>query len=290
MKAIVYHRYGDADVLDYQEVDKPGPTADEVLIRVHAAAINPYDKHFIGSKVTSFKAGDEVFGAARGAFAEYACARESAIALKPATLTFEEVAALPVAAQTALQGLRDKGKVQAGQRVLINGAAGGVGTFAVQLAKSFGARVTGVCSTHNVDLVHSLGAEDVIDYTKDDFTERRSHYDVLYDCIGNHSVAACRRALKPKGIYIMVGGPISAWLSPFDRLFQVLALSPFVSQKLAPFLAQGRREDLLTLARLLEAGTVKSVIDRTYDLSETQEAMRYFAEGHARGKVMIRVR
>lgn len=322
MKAIVYHRYGDADVLEYRDVEKPQPAAEDVLIRVHAAALNPLDKHFmrgkpyamrvmtgvgkpktgqlgvdvsgvveaIGSKVTSFKEGDEVFGSARGAFAEYACARANTIALKPPTLTFEEVAALPVAAQTALQGLRDKGKVQAGQKVLINGAAGGVGTYAVQIAKSFGAHVTGVCSTRNVDLVRSLGADDVIDYTKDAFTQRRAHYDVLYDNIGNHPISACRRNLKPKGIYLMVGGPISPWLSPFDRLFQALALSPFVSQKLAPFLAQGRKEDLITLANLLEAGTIQSVIDRTYDLSETQEAMRYFAEGHVRGKVILLVR
>jgi NADPH:quinone reductase-like Zn-dependent oxidoreductase len=321
MKAILQPRFGSPDVLEYGDVEKPQPGDDEVLIEVHAASINPMDRHFIrgkpyiirpmvgfrkpknprggfdvsgvveaiGKNVTRFKPGDEVFGVCRGAYAEYACTRESALALKPANITFEEAAAVTVAAITALQGLRDTGRVQPGQRVLINGASGGVGTFAVQIAKSLRAHVTGVCSTRNVDLVRSLGADAVIDYTRDDFTRGGEPYDVLFDCIGNHSFSASRRVLKPKGRYVMVGSQVSSWISPFDRLLHALLVSLFVSQKLVPVLAKTKKGDLEILGDLLQAGTIHSVIDRTYNLRDTADAMRYFGEGHARGKVIIRV-
>lgn len=322
MKAIVFHRYGPPEVLGYEEIERPAAGDDDILIKVRAASVNPMDWHFmrgepyfvrmmtglrkpkltrlgadvagqveaVGRNVTRFKPGDEVFGACRGAFAEYACASESALALKPDNVTFEQAAAVPVAAFTALQGLRDKGHIQPGQKVLINGAAGGVGTFAVQIAKSFGAEVTGVCSTRNVDRVRSAGANQVVDYTQEDFTQSGHRYDVIFDCIGNHTLSAFRRALTPKGIYIMVGmagAPTGRWVRPFDRLLKTLVLSPFVSQSVVIAQTKRSQEDLTLLRDLLAAGKVTPVIDRSYRLSEVPEAIRYLEGGHARGKVVV---
>jgi len=320
MKAIVYAEYGSPEVLQFTEVAKPSPKDDEVLIQIHAASVNPLDWHYmrgtpylvriqaglrkpkatrlgvdvaghveaVGRNVTQFKLGDEVFGACRGAFAEYACASERSLALKPANVTFEQAAAVAIAGFTALQGLRDKGHVQPGQKVLINGAAGGVGTFAVQIARSFGADVTGVCSTRNVDLVRSIGADRVIDYTQEDFTRSGQRYDLILDMIGNHSLSGCRRALRPEGTLVLVGGPDNGrWLGPLTGLLKAVVLSRFVSQKLLPFLAHSSKEDLITMQGLLEAGKVTPVIDRSYPLSEVPEAIRYLEEGHAQGKVVI---
>jgi len=319
MKAAIYTRYGPPDVLQIKDVEKPVPKDNEVLIRVRAASVNPLDWHFmrgtpyflrmmtglrkpkdkrlgvdvagqveaVGRNVTQLKPGDEVFGACRGAFAEYACTSESALVMKPYNVTFEQAASVPVAAFTALQGLRDKGHLQPGQKVLINGAAGGVGTFAVQIAKSFGADVTGVCSTRNVDMVRSIGADRVIDYTQEDFTQSGQRYDLIFDCVGNHSLSACRRVLNPKGTYIAVGGPGGWWLDPLARMLRTLVLSWFVSQKLVMFLAKPSKEDLTIIGQLMEAGKVAPVIDKRYSLSEVPEAIRYLEEGHARGKVVI---
>lgn len=261
----------------------------------------------VGRNVTQFKAGDEVFGACirdpqdsalkvwipQGAFAEYACAPESALVMKPDNVTFEQAASAPVAAFTALQGLRlgglgDKGHIQPGQKVLINGAAGGVGTFAVQIAKSFGVEVTGVCSTKNVEMVRSIGADRVIDYTQEDFTKLGQQYDLLFDCIGNHSLSACRRALTPNGICVMVGEKSGRKvIALLARLIAAFVLSRFVSQKLITFLARPKKKDLTIMHDLMKAGTVKPVIDRRYKLSEVPEAIRYLGGGHARGKVVI---
>ena len=319
MKAIVYSNYGSPDVLKCEEIEKPTAGDDEVLIKVRAASVNPLDWHFmrgtpyivrimaglrkpkvtrlgvdvagqveaVGRNVTQFKPGDEVFGACRGAFAEYVCASESALVMKPDNVTFEQAASVPVAAFTALQGLRDKGHLQPGQKVLINGAAGGVGTFAVQIAKLFGADVTGVCSTRNVDMVRSIGADRVIDYTQEDFTKSGQRYDLFFDSVGNHSLLACRRVLNPKGIYIVVGGPDGRWLGPLARMIKTLVLSWFVSQNLVMFLAKRSKEDLTIMHELMEAGKVTPVIDKRYRLSEVPEAIRYLQEGHARGKVVI---
>jgi NADPH:quinone reductase-like Zn-dependent oxidoreductase len=319
MKAIVYRNYGSPDVLQCEEIEKPTAGDDEVLIKVRAASVNPVDWHFmrgapyfvrimtglrkpkitrlgvdvagqveaIGSNVTQFKPGDEVFGACRGAFAEYACTSESAVVVKPDHVTFEQAASVPVAAITALQGLRDKGQIQPGQKVLINGAAGGVGTFAVQIARSFGADVTGVCSTRNVDMVRSIGADRVIDYTQEDFTKSGQRYDVILDSVGNHSLSACRRVLNPRGIYIVNGGPDGRWLGPLARSIKAVLLSRFVSQTLVMFLTRRSKEDLTILQELMEAGKLTPVIDRRYRLSEVPEAIRYLEEGHARGKVVI---
>ena len=329
MKAIVYHNYGSPDVLKCEEIEKPTPGDDEVLIKVRAASVNPLDWHFmrgtpyivrimtglrkpkdkrlgvdvagqveaVGRNVTQFKPGDQVFGSCRGAFAEYACTSESALVIKPDNVTFEQAASVPVAAYTALQGLRDKGQIQPGQKVLINGAAGGVGTFAVQIAKSFGADVTGVCSTRNVDMVRSIGADHganhgadrVIDYTLEDFTKSGQRYDLFFDCVGNHSLSACRRVLNPKGTYIPVGGPGGRWMiGALARSITALVLSRFVSQKLVIFfLAKSSKEDLTLMHELMKAGKVTPVIDKRYRLSEVPEAIRYLEEGHARGKVVI---
>ena len=320
MKAIVYHTYGSPDVLKCEEVEKPTAGDDEVLIKVRAASVNPLDSHLmrgkpyilrimtglrkpkitrpgvdvagqveaVGSNVTQFKPGDEVFGSCRGAFAEYACTSESALVIKPENVTFEQAASVPVAAYTALQGLRDTGHIQPGQKILINGAAGGVGTFAVQIAKWFGADVTGVCSTRNVDMVRSLGADRVIDYTQEDFTKSGQHYDLIFDLVGNHSLLACRRVLNPKGIYIAVGGPNSRWMiGLLAGLLTTLVLSWFVSQKLLLFLAKIRSEDLTIMRELMATGKITPVIDKRYRLSEVPEAIRYLEEGHARGKVVI---
>src|SRR5580700_2187763 len=323
MKAVVYANYGSPDVLEIRDIKKPVPNDDQVLIKVRAASINPLDWHFmegtpyimrlgvglrkpkdprlgvdmsgqveaVGKNVTQFKPGDEVFGGRNGAFAEYVCARaDRAIVLKPANLTFEQAASVPIAAITALQGLRDKGKIQAGQKVLINGASGGVGTFAVQIAKSFGAEVTGVCSSRNVELVRSLGADHVIDYTREDFTAGSQHYDLIIDTVGNHPLLQNRKVLSPQGVFVIVGGPSEGeWIGPMIVPVKALMLSPFVSQKFAPFLAELSAEDLTLLTKLTEAGKMRSVIDRRYRLSEVPEAIRYLEAGHARGKVVITV-
>jgi NADPH:quinone reductase-like Zn-dependent oxidoreductase len=327
MKAAVYTRYGPPDVVQIVDVEKPVPKDNEVLIRVRAASVNPYDWHFMrgmpyllrmlaglrqpkdkrlgvdvagrveiaGRNITRFKLGDEVFGLARGAFAEYACASEPKLALKPNNVTFEQAASMPIAGLTALQGLRrgglgDKGQIQPARKVLINGAAGGVGTFAVQIAKSFGAEVTGVCSTRNVDMVRSIGADHVIDYTKEDFTKSGQRFDLILDCIANHSLSAFRQVLSPKGSYIMVGAADGGgrWmLGLLARLLQALVLSWFVGQKLVMIGAKPTKEDLGILGELTKTGKVTPVIDRRYRLSEVPEAIRYLEEGHARGKVII---
>ncbi len=320
MKAIIYTEYGPADVLRFVEVAKPSPRDDEVLIRVRAASVNPLDWHFmrgmpylvrmytglrkpktgrlgvdlagqveaVGKNVTQFQPGDEVFGTCRGAFGEHVCASEGALVLKPANLTFEQAAAVPVAATSALQGLRDKGKIQRGQKVLINGAAGGVGTFAVQIAKVFGAEVTGVCSTRNMEMVRSIGAHHVMDYTKEDFTKSAQRYDLIFDSAGNHSLSDCRRALTAEGTLVLVGGPDEGrWLAPLTGPLRAVVLSQFVSQKLLPFLAHLSKDDLIVMRDLLEAGKVVPVIDRSYPLSDVPDAIRYLEEGHARGKVVI---
>src|SRR4029453_14498002 len=243
--------------------------------------------------VTRFKPGDEVFGNRSGAFAEYLCARaDRAIALKPANMTFEQAAGVPVAGLTALQGLRDKGKVQPGQKVLINGASGGVGTFAVQIAKSLGAEVTGVCSGRNVDLVRSLGADHVIDYTKEDFTKGDERYDVILDNVGTQPLSGFRRVLKPNGICVMIGGGgpnEGKWVGPMARPIKAMLISPFITQKMGMMMAQGNKDDLNILADLMQSGKVTPVIDRTYPLSQIREAMKYLEAGHARGKVVITV-
>ncbi len=320
MKATVYRNYGSPDVLKCEEIKKPTVGDNDVLINIRAASVNPLDWHFmrgtpyflrimagltkpkdtrlgvdvaglveaVGRNVTRFKPGDEVFGSCRGAFAEYVCTSEPALAMKPYNVTFEQAASVCVAALTALQGLRDKGQIQPGQKVLINGAAGGVGTFAVQIAKSFGADVTGVCSTRNVGMVRSIGADRVIDYTQEDFTKSGQRYDLILDSVGNHSFSACRRALNPRGIYIAVGGPSGRWMIGFlARVITALVFSRFVSQKLSMILMRPSKEDLTIMRELMEAGKVTPVIDRRYGLSEVPEAIRYLEEGHARGKVVI---
>ena len=322
MKAITYHRYGSPDVLDFEEVDEPVAKDDEVLIRVRAASVNPRDWHFmrglpyimrpiglripkdggfgsdvagqveaVGKAVTRFRPGDEVFAhVLSGGFAEYTCVSEDVLGLKPANLTFEQAAAVPLAALTALQGLRDHGQIQAGQKVLIIGASGGVGTFAVQLGKSFGADVTGLCSTRNLDLVRSIGADHVIDYTKEDFTQSGQKYDLIFQLAGTRSPSDCRRALTSKGKLILSSGESDGrWIGPLDRIIKAVVLSPFVSQRLGPFEAKRSKEDLQVLKELIESGKVSPVIDRTYPLSETAEAVRYLEAGHARGKVVITV-
>jgi NADPH:quinone reductase-like Zn-dependent oxidoreductase len=321
MKAAVYTRYGPPDVVQITDVEKPVPKDDEALIKVRAASVNPADWRLlrgaphifrilfrlpkpsitqpgrpgfdvagqveaVGRNVAQLKAGDEVFGACRGAFAEYACASESRLVTKPANLTFEQAASVPVSALTALQGLRDKGRIQAGQKVLINGAAGGVGTFAVQIAKWFGADVTGVCSTRNVDMVRSIGADRAIDYTREDFTKSGPRYDLILDCVGNHSLSACRRVLNPGGTCVIAGSPKNPGIF-LTRAITAPVLSRFVSQTFMLFIAKLNKEDLNMVQELMAAGKVTAVIDRHYRLSEVPEAIRYLEEGHARGKVVI---
>ena len=325
MKAIVYCDYGGPEVLKLEDVPKPAPNDDQILVKIRAAAVNPLDWHFVrgipyiaramamgmrkpkdtrlgvdysgtvegvGKNVTQFKPGDEVFGGKSAAFAEYLCARaDRAVVLKPANITFEQAAGVGVAAVTALQGLRDKGKVQSGQHVLINGASGGVGTFAVQIARWLGADVTAVCSTRNVNMVLSLGADQVIDYTKEDFTKMGKKYDVILDNVGvTHTLTEMRQALKPKGRYVMVGGGgpnEGPWIGPMARPLKAFLLSPFVSQKMGFFVANLNKADMQILADLMQSGKVKPVIDKTYKLSETQAALTYLEQGHARGKVII---
>jgi len=322
MKAAVYTRYGPPEVLRINDLETPVPKDDEVLLRVRAASVNPYDWHFmrgipyflrigagllkpkatrlgvdvagqveaVGSKVNGFKPGDKVFGTCRGAFAEYGCACESSFAIKPDNLSFEQAASIPIAGLTALQSLRDKGHIQSSQKVLINGAAGGVGTFAVQIAKSFGAEVSAVCSTRNVDMVRSVGADHAIDYTREDFTRSGQRYDLIFDLVANHSLRACRRVLNPEGIYVVAGvGPGKSVFALLARAIVGPLLGVFVSQRFSVFGAKLRKEDLTTLGELMGRGKVTPVIDRVYRLSEVSEAIRYLEQGHARGKVVITV-
>jgi NADPH:quinone reductase-like Zn-dependent oxidoreductase len=326
MKAIVYCDYGVAN-LKLQDIEKPTPDDDQVLVRVRAAALNPLDGHSVrgmllgrvmggglrkpkdtrlgvdyagiveavGKNVTQFKPGDEVFGGRNGALAQYVCARaDRGIALKPANISFEHAGSVAVAATTALQGLRDKGHIQAGQKVLINGASGGVGTFAVQIAKSFGAEVTGVCSTRNVDLVRSIGADHVIDYSKEDFTKGAQRYDVIFDNVQNHSFSERRRVLTPNGICVLVGIGGAGWHADtrkhLIRSFTTPLMSKFTSQKFRFFIARLNHDDLALLADLMQSGKVTPVIDRTYkSLSEVPDGIRYLDQGHARGKVVVNV-
>jgi NADPH:quinone reductase-like Zn-dependent oxidoreductase len=247
----------------------------------------------VGKNVTNFKPGDEVFGGRGGAFAEYVCPRANrAVALKPANITFEQAASVNIAGITALQAIRDKGKVEAGQKVLINGASGGVGTFAVQIAKSFGADVTGVCSAHNADLVRSLGADHVIDYTKEDFTKGNQRYDVILDNVANHSLSECRRVLTPKGKYVMIGGGGAneqGFIGVMARPLKAMVLSPFISQQMGMMMSDANQKDLMVLADMMQSGKLKPVIDRTYKLDQVPDAIRYVEQGHARGKVIIAV-
>jgi NADPH:quinone reductase-like Zn-dependent oxidoreductase len=324
MKAIVYCDYGLTN-LKLADIEKPVPNDVQLLVKVHAASVNPYDWHFVegtpkimrlgvglrkpkdtrlgvdfagtveavGKNVTQFKPGDEVFGGRGGAFAEYVTPRAAgAVALKPPGITFEQAASINIAGITALQALRDKGNVQPGQKVLINGASGGVGTFAVQIAKSLGVDVTGVCSTRNVDLVRSLGADHIIDYTKEDFAKGEQRYDVILDNVPNHSLSECRRILNPNGKYVMIGGggpDDNPWVGPFGRVIKTMVLSKFVSQKMGMMMADANQKDLAVLGDMMQSGKVKPVIDRTYKLSEVPEAIRYLEQGHARGKVIITV-
>ena len=317
MKAVVYTRYGPPNVLQLKDVEKPTPKDDEVLVRVHAASLNAYDWHAlrgkpilvrlmgfgllkpkkqilgsdfagrveaVGRSVKQFQRGDEVYGMG-GGFAEYVCKREDRLALKPANASFEEAAAVPMAAITALQGLRDKGQIKPGQEVLIEGASGGVGTFAVQIAKSFGAEVTAVCSTRNLDQAHSIGADHVIDYTQEDFTKSGERYDLIHVANGNHSIFSYRRALNPNGVCVMTGG------GSMSEMFLSMLLTPLISRtgskKMANMMAQVRQADLIFMKSLIEAGKVVPVIERRYPLRQAAEALRYLGEGHAQGKLVI---
>jgi NADPH:quinone reductase-like Zn-dependent oxidoreductase len=321
MKAVVQRCYGSPDVLALEDVAKPAPGDDEVLVKVRAASVNPVDWHAlrgkpyvmrlgsglgrpqisrigtdfagtveaVGKNVTRFQPGDDVFGARKGAFAQYVTVlAERTIVRKPGNVTFEEAAAVPVAAITALQALRDSGRIRAGQEVLINGASGGVGTFAVQIAKAFGAEVTGVCSTRNLALVRDIGADYVIDYTKENFTQNEKRYDLILDTVATHSPSDYRRALKPDGVLVMVGalsdGP---WLGPLLPMIELYAYAAFVDEQLVTMFATLNQDDLATLRDLMEAGRVKTVIDRRYTSNEIPDAIRYLEQGHARGKVVV---
>lgn len=320
MQAIVYRCYGSADVLTLEEIEKPAPADNEVLVKVHAASVNPLDWHYmrgspyimrlgtgigkpedtrlgvdfagtveaVGKDVTRFEPGDEVFGGRTGAFAEYVLVPEDrALAHKPPEVTFELAASTPIAALTALQALRDKGDLKPGQTVLINGASGGVGTFAVQIAKSLGAEVTGVCSTRNIEMVRSLGADHVIDYKKDDYTDSGQQYDLIVDMVGNHSISANKNSLTPEGKLVMVGGSKGDWIGPLLGPIKAMLMSPFIDQELILLLARMDGEDLTTLGDLMRSGDVVPVIDRRFSLQKVAEAIRYSEEGHARGKIMI---
>jgi len=322
MKAVVVRCYGSPDVLRLEDVAKPAPADDEILVKIRAASVNPVDLHLmrgspyvlripdgvgapqrtrvgsdfagtvaaVGKNVTRFKPGDEVFGGAAGALAEYVVKREEgAVAIKPANMTFEQAAAVNVAGVTALQALRDSGRIQPGHKVLINGASGGVGTFAVQIAKSFGAEVTGVCSTRNIELVRALGADHVIDYTKTDFASSGEQYDLILDNVANRSLADIRRVLKPNGKLVIVGGAPGNWIGPFRLPIAALVMSRFVDQELGMMMAQSTQPDMQALADLMAAGKLTPVIDRHYPLSEAAQAMRYLETGRARGKIVINV-
>ena len=301
MKAAVYTKAKLVKLLEIKDLEQPVPKKNEVVIRVRAASVNPLDWRMksqrpgvdvagqvvaVGGAVTQFKPGDAVFGTCKGAFAEYVCAPEARLVAKPESVSFDQAAAVPIAGLTALQGLRDKGHLQPGQKVLINGAAGGIGTFAVQIAKSFGANVTGVCSTKNVELVRSLGADRVIDYTRDDFTQDSQRYDLLLDNVGNCTLPAMRRVLSPNGKCVMAGAPKELW-AVFARLFKAVACSPFLKQKFTFFIAKVNKDDLTTLCGLIQAGKLTPAIDRRYPLAETSGAIAYAEEGHARAKVLI---
>jgi NADPH:quinone reductase-like Zn-dependent oxidoreductase len=323
MKAIVQDRYGSADVLELRDIDEPTIGDDEVLIQVRAAGVDPGVWHLmtglpylvrvmgyglgkpkngvrgrdvagrvvaVGKGVTRFRPGDEVFGTCEGSFAEYASARQDRLALKPANLSFEEAAAVPISGMTALQAVRDKAHVEPGQKVLVIGAGGGVGTYAVQIAKAFGAEVTGVCSTSKLDLVRSIGADHVIDYTRDDFVEGSIQYDVIIDNAGNRPLSRLRRALAPKGALVIIGGENGGnWIGPADRIVPALLLSLFVGQQLGVLMAGERQVDLESLSEMIEAGAVVPVIDRAFSLIEAPDAVRYLMEGHARGKVVVTI-
>jgi NADPH:quinone reductase-like Zn-dependent oxidoreductase len=326
VKAIVRDTYGSADVLELTDIDKPEPGDDEVLLRVHAASVNPADWHIlrgvpyiarmqfglgkpkdrvlgcdvaghieaVGNNVTMLQPGEEVFGSpfmhGLGAFAEWVCISEDLLAPKPANLSFEQVAAVPLAALTALQALRGQGRIEPGYKVLIIGASGGVGTFAVQIAKSFDAEVSGVCSTRNLEMVRALGAEHVIDYTQEDFTHSGQKYDLIFQLAGTLSPSECRSALTSNGTLLISSGESEgSWIGPLDRVIKALVLSPLVSQKMASFTVKPNREDLQLLKQFIEDGTITPVIDRSYPLAQVPEAIRYLEEGHARGKVVISV-
>lgn len=323
MKAIIQGEYGSPEeVLELRDVDDPVPGDNEVLVRVHAAGVQAGDWHVVegqpyvmrimgfglrkpknrnpgfdvagkvtavGTKATQFQLDDDVFGWCKGAFAEYVAVPQDALVTKPASLTFEQAAVVPSSAFTALQGLRDHGKVQRGQKVLVNGASGGVGTFAVQIAKSFGADVTGVCNTRNVDMVRTIGADHVIDYTQEDYTKGDERYDVILDIAANHSLSKCRGVLTPKGTYVLIGDSGGRWLGGLSRFIKTSVLSPFVSQRMRAFVSKPSKADLLALKELLEAGEVTPIIDRTYPLDETPEAIGYVEKGHARAKVAVTV-
>ena len=321
MKAIAQDSYCGPEGLVLREVEKPGIESDTVLVRVRAASVNPLDWHFmrgepyvmrlatglrrpklrvrgvdvagivdtVGSNVTRFRPGDAVFGSVTGAFAEYVAGRERNFVSKPDNLTFEQAASLPVAGVTALQGLRDKGELAPGQLVLVNGAAGGVGTFAVQIALAMGASVTGVCSTRNLELVHSLGAAEVIDYTSTDFAKSGRQFDIVLDAVGNRSFADLRRATKPRGTIVLAGGGGGKLLGPLAQSIRALFVRPFAGRRIRPYLARITNPDLIVLKDLCEASTVTPVIDRSYPLSEAGEAVRYLEQRHARGKVTITI-
>lgn len=323
MQAIVYHRYGPPDVLQLAEIEVPTPADNEVLIHVHNASVNPYDWHFlrgtpsffrliagvfcpksprlgadvageveaVGPHATRFRPGDAVFGTCKGAFAQFACASEDGLALKPGSISFEQAASLPIAALTALQGLRDSARLQPGQHLLINGAAGGVGTFAVQIAKQMGAHVTGVCSTRNVDLVRSLGADSVVDYTRADFTQSGCRYDAIFDLVGNRSLSDLRRVLEPRGVLVPcgAGGPEQTSLETLTPMLGYSAAGFFISQRIAGFIAKASSKDLQHIASLAEAGSITPVVDRIFPLAETANAIRYVEQCHARGKVVISI-
>jgi NADPH:quinone reductase-like Zn-dependent oxidoreductase len=323
MKAVVYYDYGPPDVLRFEDVEKPVPTDNQVLVKVRAVSINPYDWHFmegipyiaralgfgalrpssnrlgvdfagtveaVGKNVTQFKPGDEVFGGKGGAFAEYVVIAEKYLVMKPANITFEQAGGVQIAGLTALQGLRDKGNIQPGQKVLINGASGGVGTFAVQIAKMLGAHVSGVCSTRNVELVRSLGADHVFDYTKEDYTRSGQRYDVILDNVANRSLSENRRVLTPQGKYVLIGGGgvnDNRWIGPFGLVIKTLLLKPFINQEMKMMMSEVKKEDLTFLADLMQSGKVTPVIDKTYPFSEIREAIRYVETGRARGKVIV---
>jgi NADPH:quinone reductase-like Zn-dependent oxidoreductase len=322
IQAITYCDYGTSDVLHLDTIEKPVPSDDQVLVRVRAASINPLDWHYMrgtpyimrfdtglrrpavtrlgvdfagtveaaGKGVTRFKPGDDVFGTRTGALGQYVAVREARVVAKPVGISFEQAAALPVAAVTALQSLRDKGHLKAGEKVLINGASGGVGTFAVQIAKSMDAHVTGVCSGRNAEMVRTLGAEQVIDYTKEDFTRGPERYDLIVDNVGNRPISECRRALTPNGRLVLVGGGgpnDGKWVGPVARVLDAALYSRFVSQELGFMMAETTPDDLTLLADLIQKGTITPVIDRRYPLSEAPAAMEYLEEGHARGKIII---
>ncbi len=323
MQAIQYTKYGSPDVLQLKDVERPVPLDDEVLVKVHAASVNAYDWHFltadvflirlmskglfrpkkttlgadiagrvtaIGKDVRRFQPGDQVFGVAKGSsggFAEYVCAREETLELKPTNVSFEEAAAVPMAALTALQGLRDEGQIQAGQKVLIHGASGGVGTFAVQIAKSLGAEVTAVCSSRNVEIARSIGADYVIDYTREDFTKNGELYDLILVANGNRSIFEYKRSLKPNAICVLSGGGSGSIVSLLTGMLMEWWISKTEGKKISSFLANINQKDLTCVKELLESGKVKPVIDRRYPLSEAAEALRYLGAGHAQGKIVV---